>query len=130
MMKRSTLLAALAATLVAFGASAQTDWPTKPITMVVPYPPGGVNDAVARVYVRQSGTGTVYTFKVLYPDGSEETNGGGTVFCPFGKIKIQFSKSFSSVPKIHLVGGTVGCFGRSSPFRSRTQRLSKRAIIA
>ena len=49
-MKRLGFLAAIAATLVSFGAAAQTDWPTKPITMVVPYPPGGVNDAVARVY--------------------------------------------------------------------------------
>jgi tripartite-type tricarboxylate transporter receptor subunit TctC len=34
-------------------AGAQTDWPTKPISMVVPYPPGGVNDAVARVYAEK-----------------------------------------------------------------------------
>jgi tripartite-type tricarboxylate transporter receptor subunit TctC len=32
---------------------AQTDWPQKPVTMVVPYPPGGVNDAVARVYANK-----------------------------------------------------------------------------
>jgi tripartite-type tricarboxylate transporter receptor subunit TctC len=49
-MKRISFLAALAATFISVAASAQTDWPTKPITMVVPYPPGGVNDAVARVY--------------------------------------------------------------------------------
>ncbi|MEI6204096.1 MAG: tripartite tricarboxylate transporter substrate binding protein [Enhydrobacter sp.] len=47
------LAAATAAALVSFGASAQTDWPTKPISMVVPYPPGGVNDAVARVYAEK-----------------------------------------------------------------------------
>jgi tripartite-type tricarboxylate transporter receptor subunit TctC len=53
-MKRSTFIAAgLAAFMLPFAALAQTaatDWPQKPISMVVPYPPGGVNDAVARVY--------------------------------------------------------------------------------
>lgn len=54
-MKRSTFVAAgLAALALPFAvmapAVAQTDWPQKPISMVVPYPPGGVNDAVARVY--------------------------------------------------------------------------------
>src|SRR5258708_6953345 len=53
-MNRSTFLAAaLAAVLLPLGALAQTDWPTKPINMVVPYPPGGVNDAVARVYAEK-----------------------------------------------------------------------------
>ena len=53
-MNRWTFLAAAtAAALVSFGASAQTDWPTKPISMVVPYPPGGVNDAVASVYAEK-----------------------------------------------------------------------------
>jgi tripartite-type tricarboxylate transporter receptor subunit TctC len=34
----------------------QTEWPTKPITLVVPYPPGGVNDAVARAYASRLST--------------------------------------------------------------------------
>ena len=50
-MKRSTFFAAaLAALAIPLVALAQSDWPQKPITMVVPYPPGGVNDAVARIY--------------------------------------------------------------------------------
>ena len=57
-MKRSTFIAAgLAAFALPFAvvapAVAQTDWPQKPISMVVPYPPGGVNDAVARVYAEK-----------------------------------------------------------------------------
>lgn len=50
-MNRLTFVAAVVvAALLPLGAVAQTDWPNKPVSMVVPYPPGGVNDAVARVY--------------------------------------------------------------------------------
>ena len=60
-MKRSTfiagvLAAGLAGLVPPLAAFAQTDWPQKPVTMVVPYPPGGVNDAVARVYANKLAT--------------------------------------------------------------------------
>ena len=38
---------AIPAALIGFTATAQT-FPTKPITMVVPFPPGGVADTVGR----------------------------------------------------------------------------------
>jgi tripartite-type tricarboxylate transporter receptor subunit TctC len=47
---KKLFVAALAALLLPFSALAQTDWPQKPVTFIVPYPPGGLNDAVARVF--------------------------------------------------------------------------------
>lgn len=39
----------LATTLAPFASVAQEAWPAKPITIIVPYAPGGVTDALARV---------------------------------------------------------------------------------
>ena len=47
-MKKIAILAALALTVGALPAPAQ-DFPTRPITMVVPYPAGGPSDVVARI---------------------------------------------------------------------------------
>jgi tripartite-type tricarboxylate transporter receptor subunit TctC len=47
MNRRSTLLTALLLS-AAFGAVAQGSWPTRSITMIVPFPPGGLADLVAR----------------------------------------------------------------------------------
>jgi tripartite-type tricarboxylate transporter receptor subunit TctC len=46
-----TVVAAFA-TLTAFGALAQDAWPNKPITLVVPYAPGGYTDTVGRITAR------------------------------------------------------------------------------
>jgi tripartite-type tricarboxylate transporter receptor subunit TctC len=50
-MDRRTFTAALAmlTALAATGPAQATDWPTKPVKWVVPYPPGGTTDVLARI---------------------------------------------------------------------------------
>jgi tripartite-type tricarboxylate transporter receptor subunit TctC len=48
-MKRRVLLAA-PALLASVSASAQEAWPNRPVTMLVPWAPGGSNDVVARLF--------------------------------------------------------------------------------
>jgi tripartite-type tricarboxylate transporter receptor subunit TctC len=47
-MQRRTFLAASLA--LPFAAQAQPAWPDRPIRFVVPWPPGGLNDLVARAF--------------------------------------------------------------------------------
>ena len=53
-LRRSALLA-IATAAVCGAAQAQDTWPSKPITLIVPFPPGGPTDMVARVLAQQVG---------------------------------------------------------------------------
>ena len=53
-MSRSAMrIAALAAGLICCGGVSAQDWPTRPVTMIVPYAPGGNIDQAARVFGRE-----------------------------------------------------------------------------
>lgn len=74
-----TLAATLAALLLAGASSAQAAWPERPVTMIVPFPPGGPTDLVARVLAKQLSDQMGQTFVV-------ENKGGAN-----GNIGMQYA---------------------------------------
>jgi tripartite-type tricarboxylate transporter receptor subunit TctC len=52
---RTLGLVAIAAILLGTGAQAESDYPNRPIHIVVPYPPGGIVDIIARAVTEQVG---------------------------------------------------------------------------
>jgi len=54
--RRLLLGAAVLGALFSFGAAAQTSYPSKPVRLVVPYPPGAATDAISRAFAQQLGT--------------------------------------------------------------------------
>ena len=71
---RCTVLAA-AALLAAAGAQAQDAFPSKPITIVVPYPPGGSNDVFARSIAKELGDALTQPVIVDNRPGASGTTG-------------------------------------------------------
>ncbi len=69
-LRRRSLLAA-PALLAAAGASAQEAWPGRPVTMIVPWAPGGSNDIVARLFA------PVFEARTGQPFVVENRPGGG-----------------------------------------------------
>jgi tripartite-type tricarboxylate transporter receptor subunit TctC len=68
-MKARRLLAILATTLVAAPAFAQS-YPTRPVSLIVPYPPGGATDVLARVIAEKLSAALGQTFIVENKGGA------------------------------------------------------------
>ena len=73
-MQRRILISALAASLLAATAAhGQDKWPSKPITYVVPFGPGGTTDVLARLVTAKAGPALGTTFVIENKPGA----GGG-----------------------------------------------------
>ena len=80
MTRRWALGAALATALAAAAltpAHAQTPWPAKPVTVVVPFPPGGGTDAFARPLFALMSKNTGKQFVIDNKGGAGGTLGAG-----------------------------------------------------
>lgn len=79
--RRRLLLGTVAATAAALtGASrAQAAWPSKPVRVIVPFPPGGLTDAYARMYCEHLSRKFGQAFNIENKTGAGGTLGAGEV---------------------------------------------------
>jgi tripartite-type tricarboxylate transporter receptor subunit TctC len=75
MMQRRRFNLGLAAALAAPAAAFAQDWPTKPIRLIVPYPPGGFTDVTARLIGQKLGERLGQTVVVDNKSGANGTLG-------------------------------------------------------
>jgi len=73
-LSRRLVLAAMAATPFAGAANAQTDWPSRPVRVMVPYPPAGDADTTARIIYARLSEDLGQTFAIENRGGA-----GGTI---------------------------------------------------
>lgn len=96
---RSVALAATAvASLVSGAAFAQGGYPSKPITIVVPYPPGGSNDIFARIVAREIGEELKQAVVIDNRPGASGNTGTGIVAksAPDGYTLVAVSSSMTT----------------------------------
>ena len=80
LLRRSLLCSAAALAVAGFAPLAQAQqYPTKPITMVVPYPPGGSNDSFARQIAKELGDVLKQSVIVENRPGASGNTGTGQV---------------------------------------------------
>ena len=80
LLRRSLLCSAVALAVAGFAPLAQAQqYPTKPITMVVPYPPGGSNDSFARQIAKELGDVLKQSVIVENRPGASGNTGTGQV---------------------------------------------------
>lgn len=136
-MLRRTLLAAAAAILTTLAPVAAQDFPTKPITLVVPFAPGGSSDVIARLVAQKlsdlwkhqvivdnkaGGGGQIAMQHVARsaPDGYTLVLGhiGTLAFNPamYDKLSYDAKKEFKPVAMLSIVASMIAAHP-SAPFK-------------
>ncbi len=101
-MQRKTFLRSTFATamLALCGAASAQAWPSKPVTVIIPFPPGGTLDVVGRMLAQRLGEQMGQTFVVENKAGGQGTIGGLAVAkAPADGYTLLFNASaFTTTP--------------------------------
>lgn len=98
--RRNLLLAgaSIAAGALPAASLASSNWPSKPLRLIVPYPAGGINDVVARMFADQMGQALGQTFVVENKPGA-----GGTIgMAELAKANDQHTFAFAAISPLTL----------------------------
>jgi tripartite-type tricarboxylate transporter receptor subunit TctC len=106
-MKRRALLAA-PALLAPVAASAQDAWPTRPVSMIVPWAPGGSNDVVARLLAPGLEARTGQPFLIENRPGGGGSVGMGAAMRARPDGNVLFVSSASNHIFYPLISGDLG----------------------
>ena len=98
-----TLAVTLATAMLAQGAYAQDAWPSKPITVVVPYTPGGSTDTVSRVVMQKLSERLGQTIVIENKPGANSTIGTAQVARakPDGYTFVTVLAAYSANPHLY-----------------------------
>ena len=99
--RRATLLAALAGSLLPFGSAQAQSFPTKPITLIVPWPAGGSTDRHLRALAELAGKNLGQNVIIENKPGGGGTLGPGTMALtakPDGYTIAQYPMGMLRVP--------------------------------
>jgi tripartite-type tricarboxylate transporter receptor subunit TctC len=105
-------IAAAAALLAAAGAYAQSDYPHKPVTMIVPFPPGGVADITARPVAEAMGRYLKQPIVVENKAGA----GGGVGMSYVAKAKADGYTVLLALSSISIIPEADKILGREPMF--------------
>jgi tripartite-type tricarboxylate transporter receptor subunit TctC len=100
-MRLTTISAALAAVLLAAGGAIAQDYPTRPLTYVVPFPPGGVTDNGARTIAK------VLAEKIGQPVIVENKPGAGGIV----GAEYVLNQKADGYTFMYTASGPLGAFG-------------------
>lgn len=111
--KLLTLASVVSASLMPYGlAQGQEAWPTKPITMVVPFPPGGVADTVGRPVAEA--LGRILNQSVIVENKAGA--GGGIGMAQVAKANADGYTVLMSLSSLSIIPEADKLFGRTPSF--------------